>query len=215
VDPIEPREDLAIDPPEIDPSPTPLNDLPQLSAQPFLGRRLREIRRERAFSLATVADGTGISQSFLSQVENGHSDITLGRLLRLVDLYGLDIADVIPPGVGHSAEVIRFADLQFSSFADPAFAMAVLAREGPQGGDLRLTFALFEPASEFIEPITHHHNRVSILVRGRVEIRVNGEEIYDLHPGDAVKLPAGHRVEFANPGDETAWVIAVNVGDMD
>ena len=46
-----------------------------------LGARLRELRRSRGVSLAEVAEGTGISASFLSTVEKGKSDITVSRLM--------------------------------------------------------------------------------------------------------------------------------------
>ena len=40
-----------------------------------LGTRLRELRRSRGVSLAEVAEGTGISASFLSTVEKGKSEL--------------------------------------------------------------------------------------------------------------------------------------------
>jgi transcriptional regulator with XRE-family HTH domain len=185
------------------------------AAQPLLGRRLREVRRERKLSLAEVAEGTGISQSFISQVENGRSDITIGRLLRLVELYGLDVAAVLPRPVSDGAEIIRFDDLHFASFADPEFAMAILARNVPPNGDLRFALAIFEPTSQFLEPASYPENRISIVVRGHIRLRMNGNVVRELHPGDAIKLPAGDSVEWSNSGDDSAWVVGVNVGEFD
>jgi transcriptional regulator with XRE-family HTH domain len=56
-----------------------------MSQQAFVGAQLRALRGARRLSLGDVAKGTGISASFLSLVENGRSDITIGRLTRLVD----------------------------------------------------------------------------------------------------------------------------------
>jgi quercetin dioxygenase-like cupin family protein len=44
-----------------------------------------------------VGRAADISPSFLSLVEKGKSDITIGRLVRLVDFYGIHLADLIPP----------------------------------------------------------------------------------------------------------------------
>src|SRR5882672_9484931 len=63
--------------------------LPQLSA------KLRAARKQRNLSIAAVADGTQISASFLSLVENGKSDITIGRLTRLIEFLGISITDLI------------------------------------------------------------------------------------------------------------------------
>ncbi len=60
-----------------------------------LGTRLRQLRKSRGVSLAEVAEGTGISASFLSMVEKGKSDITVSRLMRLVHWFGVSIADLV------------------------------------------------------------------------------------------------------------------------
>src|SRR3954471_20515085 len=69
------------------------------SASPLeraLGLRLRQLRLARSLSLAEVAQATNISASFLSLVENGRSDVSIGRLTRLVQFYGVSLSDVIP-----------------------------------------------------------------------------------------------------------------------
>jgi transcriptional regulator with XRE-family HTH domain len=53
-----------------------------------LGETLRAIRVERGFSLGEVAEGTDLSTSFLSLVENGRSDISTGRLFRVARFPG-------------------------------------------------------------------------------------------------------------------------------
>ena len=60
--------------------------------QPNLGTKLRALRSDRGNSIAEVSDATGISASFLSLVENGRSDIAIGRLMRLIDFYGVGLA---------------------------------------------------------------------------------------------------------------------------
>ena len=54
-----------------------------------LGSALRAARRRKSLSLSDVAAATGISPSFLSLVENGKSDITIGRLVRLVTFFAI------------------------------------------------------------------------------------------------------------------------------
>ena len=74
-----------------------------------VGAHLHQARRARNLSLADVAEATSISASFLSLVENDKSDITIGRLVRLIEFYGISIADLLPgrgldrlPGRGHA-----------------------------------------------------------------------------------------------------------------
>src|SRR5579862_9844144 len=65
------------------------------SSQPQLGERLRFIRHSRRRSLGEVADATGISASFLSLVETGRSDITISRLMKLVQYYATSIIELL------------------------------------------------------------------------------------------------------------------------
>ncbi len=61
-----------------------------------VGAALRQVRTARMLSLQDVAKGTGISASFLSMVEKDRSDITIGRLVKLIDFYGISLTDLLP-----------------------------------------------------------------------------------------------------------------------
>jgi transcriptional regulator with XRE-family HTH domain len=65
---------------------------------PTLGARLRAVREAHGVSLAKAAEDTGVSRSFLSLVERGESDISFGRLHRLINYYGIHIGDLVPTG---------------------------------------------------------------------------------------------------------------------
>jgi len=75
-----------------------------------LGDRLRRLRNDRAESLAEVSAATGISASFLSLLEQGRTDVSLGRLLPLLDHYGLDLADAVPQAASPGGGVVRRAE---------------------------------------------------------------------------------------------------------
>ena len=73
-----------------------------------VGAHLRQARSARSLSLADVAQATGISASFLSLVEKDKSDITIGRLVRLIDFYGISISDILPGAVSSGyPQVVR------------------------------------------------------------------------------------------------------------
>ena len=55
----------------------------------MLGENLRALRLGAGRSLTEVAEVTQLSPSFLSMVEDGNSDIALGRLLRVTQFYGV------------------------------------------------------------------------------------------------------------------------------
>jgi transcriptional regulator with XRE-family HTH domain len=72
-----------------------------------LGSALRAARQAKSLSLSEVTAATGISSSFLSLVENGKSDITIGRLVRLVTFYGIHLADLVPVAPAAEPDLVR------------------------------------------------------------------------------------------------------------
>lgn len=60
-----------------------------------LASNLRDLRLQNGLSLANLARATGISSSFLSLVEQGRSEITIGRLIRLANFYEVELSDLL------------------------------------------------------------------------------------------------------------------------
>jgi transcriptional regulator with XRE-family HTH domain len=77
-----------------DPGPDPAVGQPDWSAEQ-LGRRLRELRNARGLRLSDLARASGLSVSFLSQVEQGQSDIAVGRLMRIAHGLQVQLTDLV------------------------------------------------------------------------------------------------------------------------
>ena len=60
-----------------------------------LGRKLRELRTARGLRLSDLASASGLSVSFLSQVEQGQSDIAVGRLMRIAHALEVRLTDLV------------------------------------------------------------------------------------------------------------------------
>lgn len=56
-----------------------------------VGDRIREIREELGLTLDKLADKTGISKGFLSDVETGKRDISSEYLLKIADVMGASL----------------------------------------------------------------------------------------------------------------------------
>lgn len=60
-----------------------------------LGVRIRSLRRARAMTLAQLAAATGIDLSTLSRLETGQRQPSLEALLRLAQVYGVTVDDLV------------------------------------------------------------------------------------------------------------------------
>ena len=59
----------------------------EIKAKAFaIGEILREARKEAHMTQEQLAQKTGTRKSFISRIENGHSDIQLSTLYRLVEI---------------------------------------------------------------------------------------------------------------------------------
>lgn len=60
-----------------------------------LGDRLRELRQARKGTLLDVAGGTGISVSYLSDLERGRTKPSVDTLEKLAAYYGIGMTDLV------------------------------------------------------------------------------------------------------------------------
>lgn len=59
----------------------------EIKAKAFaIGEILREARKDAQLTQEELAQKTGTKKSFISRIENGHSDIQLSTLYRLVEM---------------------------------------------------------------------------------------------------------------------------------
>ena len=59
-----------------------------------LGAKIRRLRRENRLSQAQLAERLGISPSYLNLIEHNHRNVTVGLLLKLAEVFALNIADL-------------------------------------------------------------------------------------------------------------------------
>jgi len=59
-------------------------------AKTFVGSRVRQLRSERGFSQAALAQMLGISPSYLNQIEHDVRPLTVAVLLRITEVFGVD-----------------------------------------------------------------------------------------------------------------------------
>lgn len=59
----------------------------EIKAKAFaIGEIIRDARKEANMTQEELAERTGTKKSFISRIENGHSDIQLSTLFRLVEM---------------------------------------------------------------------------------------------------------------------------------
>jgi len=58
--------------------------------------RIRDLRKDKGYTIDAVARDLGISRTSYSQMENGHVEITLNRLEAVANFYKVPVTDILP-----------------------------------------------------------------------------------------------------------------------
>jgi transcriptional regulator with XRE-family HTH domain len=167
-----------------------------VSVQPELGRRLRATRLERNLSLSEVADRTRISASFLSLVENGKSDITIGRLTRLVECYGLSITELIPLPTPAQAFVVR--ESEAALLHSPGEGVDVFLLVPDMKRSMMPMLVEVQPGASLAEYGRHPGEEFVHVVEGELTLDLEGVEPRTLAPGDSAYYDSQHPHLFRN-----------------
>jgi transcriptional regulator with XRE-family HTH domain len=178
-----------------------------VESQNGLGGAIRELRRDRRLSLQEVSAATGISASFLSLVENGKSDITLGRLIKLAGFFDVHVSDLLPPGVGRDPIVIRASERRHIASPEEGIDIYLL---GPDSERRMLPLvAEFGPSGRPAELVQHEGEEYVYVLEGRICLEVEGHEPVVLEQGDGAYYRADRPHRLTTIDSESASVLAV------
>jgi transcriptional regulator with XRE-family HTH domain len=174
-----------------------------------LGTTLRGIRTSRRLSLADVAEATKISPSFLSLVELGKSDITIGRLTRLAEFYKISFADLLGGEEVSDAEVVRTHERRL--IHSPAEGIDVYLLTADTRKTMMPMLLVFEPSAELAEYGKHEGEEFVHVIEGSLLLEIEGAEPRLLEAGDSAYYSAERPHLFRNAsGRKTLRVICVD-----
>ena len=173
-----------------------------------LGPQLREARKARGFSLTEVAAATGISRSLLSLIETGRSDITIGRLGRLAQLYEIRLADLVPEPRHPDPIVVRADDRAVIHYTDEGIDVEVLAPQGPKA--MQALLATMLPGAAMQDYVIQENEQFVHVLEGRVRTEFGDGREIELDAGDSAYYlsgKGGHR--HANLADGVTRMVIV------
>jgi transcriptional regulator with XRE-family HTH domain len=171
------------------------------------GERIREHRLRRRMTLREVARETGLSESFLSQLERGLTNASIPSLQRITTALGVSIGELFDPSETGATRVMRRGDRPALTLGE-GFVKYLLTPKWMQ--DMEVLAVTFQPGcSTGAEPYVHGDSEeLLIVVSGSVEARI-GEQHVLLGAGDSVSYRSSVPHSAWNAGPAEAEVIYV------
>jgi transcriptional regulator with XRE-family HTH domain len=173
-----------------------------------LGQTIKERRERRGQSLKQLAGATGLTQSFLSQVENDRSSPSVASLRKIADALATSIGTFFAGGSPNGRLVRKSAR---PMLVHPKFRWRDSLLTPSLSGKLQVIWTEIEPGGgSGDEPYTHDSDEECLVViRGKLDFWV-GEEHYLLQAGDALTFESRIPHKNRNPGPgrtEVLWVM--------
>ena len=172
-----------------------------------LGLAIRERRHAKSLTLVDLASQVGLSQPFLSQIENGRARPSLTSLQRIAEALGTTpqafFGGMVAPGTG--PVLVRAADVRTIDVgtAGESTCHVLLAGDAP--------FHLVEfdgLPTDFLDYFSHDGFEATYVIAGSVEIDIDGV-VTALRAGDSISYAATLPHRLRSTGKRRAKVLLI------
>ena len=186
----------------------------RIIAEKHIGERIKRLRLKKSMGLVELGRHTGLSASFLSQLETGRVVPTLRNLSRIAMVFSKDLSYFFEPEPQALFRVHRRKErvrLPQTGVEVPAYFFESLGYMVPDR-QMDPYFAEFVPLAKGQEPKAHKHSGAEFLyvLEGELELR-HGDQACMLEAGDAVYFDAGTPHSYQCAGKKPAGAIIVTM----
>jgi transcriptional regulator with XRE-family HTH domain len=183
-------------------------------AEKRIGERIKLLRVKKSMGLVELGRHTGLSASFLSQLETGRVVPTLRNLARIAMVFSKDLSYFFDPEPQTLFRVHRRNErvrLPQTGADDPTYFFESLGYHVPDR-QLDPYYAEFLPLKEGRVPRAHQHAGCEFLylLSGALDVR-HGEATHHIEPGDAIYFDANtiHSYVCASKTPATAVIVTL------
>ncbi len=204
---------------ELTTSPDKGGEIDPASAEAFIaekriGERIKRLRLKKSMGLVELGRHTGLSASFLSQLETGRVVPTLRNLARVAIVFGKDLSyffDAEPQAMFRIHRKKERMRLPQTGVDDPTYFFESLGYMVPDR-QLDPYFAEFLPLKKAgeVRPHVHPGFEFLYLLEGELEIR-HADKVHILEPGDGVYFDASTPHAYRCNGKTAANAIIVTM----
>ena len=183
-------------------------------AEKRIGERIKHLRLKKSMGLVELGRHTGLSASFLSQLETGRVVPTLRNLARIAMVFSKDLSYFFDPEPQTLFRVHRRNErvrLPQTGVDDPAYFFESLGYLVPDR-QLDPYFAEFLPVKEGRVPRAHQHVGCEFLylLSGTLDVR-HGESTHHVEAGDAIYFDANTIHSYVCTGKTAATAVIVTL----
>ncbi len=179
-----------------------------------LGRRLKRLRKQRGLSQKELARQVGVTPSNISQVENNQVYPSLPALMKIAEVFSINISYFLPEAKPARNRIIYPAAEAVATTVAGNAPKNLLARQffaGQQEGRLDPWLIEIPPATTLNGHFfIHKGEEMGYLLSGDITLVLEEEKSF-LNPGDLIHLTTTTPVQWKNEGDTTARLLWLKI----
>lgn len=172
-----------------------------------LGQALRERRKSRGLTLQQLADRCGLSQPFLSQLENGKAMPSLLALHQVAAALGTSARELLQPTVSTDVSLVRSDSTRCSELGDGATACFLVEGANHQIETILITA---KPGAESGCDLAHSGEEMIYVLEGTISVTLGDNEGVPLGDGDAYTYPSATPHSWRNADSRTARFLVIS-----
>jgi transcriptional regulator with XRE-family HTH domain len=174
-----------------------------------IGQRVKELRIQRGFTLEELAERSGCSAGFLSQLERNKVAPSVSMLYAIGEALGVHVADFLPDRVT-ATKVTRRETGEHLHFEGSAISYTLLSTKFAHAA-LSAFLLNFKPANQALptdEFRAHTGEEFVRVLEGVLRLWI-GDSFYDLYPGDSAYFKSSTKHRLENRSNQPVTALAL------
>jgi len=172
-----------------------------------LGRRLRDLRSARGLRLSDLARASGLSVSFLSQVEQGQSDIAVGRLMRIAHALEVRLTELVELPDAPARPLVRSGERTTLPTPTKGLKIELLADSLSDGQVYAISHLAAGSSIEARGDRPAGQQYFIYMLEGSAVIEFSSGDPMTLEEGDSISFTSADFRRLTNPRDATTRLL--------
>lgn len=172
----------------------------------YRGSMIRKMRKAQNLTLADLAEETGLSLSFLSQVERGIINPSINSLRRIALALGTPVSRFFDESESTNGPVVRKNQRKVLVNKDSRLIYQLLS----SNHNHRIEFLLSRleiGAASTESPMSHKGDEAALVLQGECRIEL-GDDRYHLREGDSIYITENTPHRFTNAGSVPLVIVS-------
>ena len=171
-----------------------------------IGKAVRSLRKERGITLNQLSSDCGLSQPYLSQVENGKVAASIKTLHKIAESFQISVQHFMYKDDEYSISLVRGkSNPIYESWPNTGLQFLVKGKNH----NMEPNLITAEPGSSS-ERLTAIGEKFIFVLSGRIYVKLKHQRKVTLGPGDSYCFPASIPHEWAAVGEDPVQFIIVS-----